>query len=126
MTKKISAKKNGSARTTAGGAPVKKKKITIEVDGPYVLLRWKPYLDMYQDIRALEFDSDEEIGKAFDLLGTPDLWELPFDIGVRPGHGAIFVPAEAVPYFQHLNCRESKVGSPSDLTPEELRERPEF
>jgi len=117
-------KKSAGAKKTAKRPPTKKKTITIEVDGPYVLLKWKPYLDMYEDIRALEFETKEDRMEAFRLLHGPDLRECPFDMAFSRGHGAIFVPADAVPYFKKLKFKEYPVSDGSDMTPEDMKERP--
>ncbi len=73
---------------------------------------------MYEDLRAVQFLTQEDYAAAAKLLWT-ELREVPFDI---VGMNTIFVPAEACPYFKGLKFTETEVLSPSDLTAEELAE----
>jgi hypothetical protein len=80
-------------------------------------VQWKPWLDSYQDLRALQFRTPEHFAAAAQLLWTGELRDLPYDL---VGHRTIIVPAEAVPFFDGLEATETEVLHPSDLPPQEL------
>ena len=81
--------------------------------------QWKPWLDSYQDLRALQFRSREHFAAAAKLLWTGELRDLPYDL---VGCHTIIVPAEAVPYFRGLEVTETNVLHPCDMPPQELSE----
>lgn len=78
----------------------------------------KPFLDMYRDLRALQFSSEEQFAAAGKLLWG-DLSELPYDL---VGNQTIIVPAVAVPCFAGLEFTDTEVLSPDDLPADELNE----
>jgi hypothetical protein len=82
-------------------------------------VRWKPSLDSYQDLRALQFRTPEHFAVAAKLLWTGELRELPYDL---VGNHTIIVPADAVSYFLGLEVTETGVLQPSDMPPQELSE----
>ena len=77
---------------------------------------WKPLLDMYEELSALQFSTEEQYAKAAELLWG-DLRELPFDI---VGNHTIIIPAEATRCFDGLEFTETEVLSPNDLPADEL------
>lgn len=82
-------------------------------------IQWKPSLDSYQELRALQFRSTEDFASAAKLLWSGNLRDLPFDL---VGNRTIIVPAEAAPFFSGLDATETDLLHPGDLPPEELAE----
>ena len=82
-------------------------------------VQWKPWLDSYQDLRALQFRTREHFATAAKLLWTGELRDLPYDL---VGNHTIIVPAEAVPFFRGLEVTETDVLHPGDMPPQELSE----
>ena len=85
----------------------------------YGPVQWKPWLDSYQDLRALQFRTPEHFAAAAKLLWTGELRDLPYDL---VGNHTIIVPAEAVPFFRGLEVTETDVLHPSEMPPQELSE----
>jgi len=82
-------------------------------------VRWKPCLDCYQELRALQFPAPEQFAAAAELLWSNELRDLPYDL---VGRRTIIVPVEAVPCFAGIECTVSDVLLPDELPPEELAE----
>lgn len=82
-------------------------------------VQWKPWLDSYQDLRALQFRTPEHFAAAAKLLWSGELRELPYDL---VGNHTIIVPAEAVPFFRGLEVTETDVLHAGDIPPQELSE----
>jgi hypothetical protein len=80
-------------------------------------VQWKPWLDSYRDLRALQFSTREHFAAAAQLLWTGDLRDLPYDL---VGNHTIVVPAEAVPFFRGLDATETDVLHPGDMPAQEL------
>jgi hypothetical protein len=98
-----------------GGIPAANPSGQLETNhGP---VQWKPWLDSYQDLRALTFPSREQFAAAAELLWTGQLRDLPYDL---VGNHTIIVPAEAVAFFRGLEVTETDVLHPSDMAPQEL------
>lgn len=76
------------------------------------LPHWKPHLDMYMEVRSLQFATAEDFARATEILWSIELRELPCDLAP---HRTIMVPLEAVPYFKELSFTEKEVLSPDDL-----------
>src|SRR5439155_22853521 len=56
--------------------------------------KWKPLLDSYQQLRSLQFPSQDRFEAAAEVLWNGELRDLPYDL---VGNRTIIVPAEAVP-----------------------------
>jgi hypothetical protein len=80
-------------------------------------VQWKPWLDSYQDLRALQFRTPEHFAAATTLLWIGELRDLPYDL---VGNRTIIVPAEAVLFFRGLEVTETDVLNPGDVPPQEL------
>jgi hypothetical protein len=104
MTKKRSSQEIAVGRHRKNGAVL---------PGP-----WKPHLDMYTELRALQFSSREDFAAAGRLLWN-ELRDLPYDL---TGNHTIIIPREAVRYFKGLAFHETEVLSPADLPAAELAE----
>jgi hypothetical protein len=80
---------------------------------------WKPHLDMYRNLRALQFSSAEHFAAAAELLWSAELRDLPYDLAANR---TVIIPQEAVGYFKGLTFTNTEVLSPNDLSSEELAE----
>ncbi len=80
---------------------------------------WKPHLDMYPELRALQFSTGQDFAAAAKFLWSPQLRDLPYDL---TGNHTVIIPKEAVGYFKGLTFTESEVLSPADLPSAELAE----
>lgn len=78
---------------------------------------WHPQLDSYRELRAVSFESDEDLRKALKLLWTSDeLFGLPRDV---IGGTTMVIPAEALHYFKGLRFTATEVLSSGSISPEE-------
>jgi hypothetical protein len=91
----------------------------IQVASNHAPVQWKPWLDSYQHLRALQFHTREHFAAAAQLLWNSELRDLPYDL---VGNHTIIVPAEAVPFFRGLELTETEVLHPGDVSDHELSE----
>ncbi|MEK7068076.1 MAG: hypothetical protein AAB956_03700 [Patescibacteria group bacterium] len=82
-------------------------------------IKWKVHLDYYDHLRALAFQSKQELHLALELLESDALRSLPFDL---VANRTIIVPQEAVPFFQEANLQfdNTEVLTAADLPPAEI------
>src|SRR5260370_4689692 len=112
--------KTKSKRAPKGRKPPTRKRPSHRKNGAVVLPgAWKPHLDMYRDLRALQFSSAEHFAAAAKLLWSAELRDLPYDL---TGKHTVIIPQEAIGYFKGLTFTETEVLSPNDLPSEELAE----
>jgi hypothetical protein len=115
--RKKSAGQGVSQKTPDTAKPAVDQSQPEQLDNHHGPMPWKPWLDSYQDLRALQFHTPGDFAAAAKLLWNDQLRDLPYDL---VGSRTIIIPAEAVPFFHGLEVTETDVLHPGDIPPQEL------
>lgn len=88
----------------------------------FFIFGWRPYLESYDELSALEFHSKDGVDSAIDLLWTKKLLRCPYQsTGINH---TVIVPSRAVRYFQlyGLTFKVKPVVRSNEITSRELLE----
>ncbi len=108
-----------TSKITSDASASRPRSKAAPTNGQIVPAQWKPQLDMYASLRAVQFSTARDFAAAAELLWTDQLRDMPYDLA---GNRTVLVPAEALCCFDGLSFAATDVLSTADLPPAELAE----